>query len=209
MNILIWVAAAVTYVAFRLWYDGPRKSLRPEEVEHFMEVAEARADGDVNAQDRSVLRKFLEEDDGREFLMVNLVKFNPSPVTHPDSGREMAAFELLQEYFRPFMLQILRRAGHPVLSTRAVGGYLDAWNTPENPGWHAAGLVRYRSRRDAMLSFLANPDFDEIHKYKIAALQQTFAFPSQAQMGLYASPRLTVGLLLALVAALLNLALLA
>lgn len=207
MSISIWILAAAAYVAFRFWYDGSKTPLTPEEVDRFVRMAEERAGGDMDTRDRSVLRRFLEEDDGREFLMVNLVEFNPSPVVHPDTGEKIAAPDLLQQYFRPLMSAVLKRAGHPAVATRAIGGYLDAWNTPDNPGWHVAGLIRYRSRRDAMLSTLMNPDFDGIHKYKIAAMNQTFAFPSHTQIGLYASPRLTVGLALALVAALLNLAL--
>ena len=70
-----------------------------------------------------------------------------------------------------------------------------------------AGLVRYRSRRDVILLSFADTKFADIHKYKIAAMQQTFAFPIQTRAALYASPRLTVGLLLALGAALLQLTL--
>jgi len=72
---------------------------------------------------------------------------------------------------------------------------------------YAARLVRYRSRRDAMLASLASLEFDDIHKYKIAALKQTFAVPTQIQVALYASPRVTVALVLALGAALLQMAL--
>ena len=64
-----------------------------------------------------------------------------------------------------------------------------------------------QERRDAMLASLANPEFDALHKYKAAAIRQTFAFPTQPLAGLYASPRITVALALALAAALLHIAL--
>ena len=207
MTIAIWVGALVAYLAFRLWYDGVRKPLTDEEVSHFVSILERRAADDPDKQDIGVVRKFMEEDDGKEFIMVNLVEFNSSPVTHPDSGQDIKASALLTEYTKPFMGKILRRAGHPVIAGQAVGGYLDAWNTPEDPGWHMAGLVRYRSRRDVILLSFADPAFAEIHKYKIAAMKQTFAFPMQTRVALYASPRVTVALLLALGAALLQLAL--
>ncbi|MEM1113325.1 MAG: hypothetical protein AAGI11_15540 [Pseudomonadota bacterium] len=207
MAIAIWGAALVLYLAFRLWYDGIRKPLTAEEVEEFTHHLEQRAEHGADKQDIAVLRKFMEEDDGKEFIMVNLVQFNPSPVEHPDTGQGVKAQELLLEYFKPLMKLFLRRAGHPVLSTRVVGGYMDAWNTPPNPGWHVAGLIRYRSRRDAMLATMADAEFDHIHKYKAAALRQTFAIPAQKSMGLYASPRVTLALVLALAAALLQLAL--
>ena len=203
MVVAIWVVALLAYLAFRLWYDGLRKPLTAEEVEEYTRLLEQREDFD--ALDLAVMRKFLEEDDGKEFIMMNLLQFNPSPMKHPDTGQDARADSVLQEYFRPFMGQVVRRAGHPVITGRAVGGYLDAWNTPPDPGWHAAGLVRYRSRRDCIELSLASERFQEIHKYKIAALKQTFAFPAQTQMSLYASPRVTVAMALALAAAFLQL----
>ena len=207
MTIAIWVGALVAYLAFRLWYDGVKKPLTEDEITHIIKILEQRAADGLDKQDIAIVRQFMEQDDGKEFIMVNLIQFNPSPVTHPDSGQGVKAQELVQAYFKPLMKTLFRRAGHPVLVSRAVGGYVDAWNTPPNPGWHAAGLIRYRSRRDAMQASLANPAFDEIHKYKIAALKQTFAFPTQTQTALYASPRVTVALVLALGATLLQLAL--
>jgi hypothetical protein len=207
MAIAIWLGALVAYLAFRLWYDGFRKPLTDEEVAHFVSILERRAADGADKQDIALVRQFMEQDDGKEFIMVNLIQFNPSPVTHPDTGEGVTAQEVVQDYFKPFMKTLFRRAGHPVLMTRAVGGYFDAWNTPPDPGWHAAGLVRYRSRRDVMQASIAHPAFDGIHKYKVAALKQTFAFPTQTQAALYASPRVTVALVLALGAALLQLAL--
>jgi hypothetical protein len=196
--------AALAYLAFRLWYDGTRKALSANEIDHFLQLVRER--GDRGPEEIATIQKFMEEDDGKEFIMVNLIEFNASPVTHPDTGGAIKAPALLREYTRPFMGNILRRAGHPVIAGAGVGGYLDAWNTPPDPGWHMAGLVRYRSRRDAIVLSLADPAFAEIHKYEIAAMKQTFAFPMKTQVALYASPRLTVALVLALGAALLQLA---
>ena len=204
MTLTIWICALIAYLAFRFWYDGVRKPLSPQEIDEFMAVMERRVNEGLEQQDIAVLRRFLEEDDGKEFLMVNLLQFNPSPLPHPDSGADTDAPSLLQEYFKPLMKMFLKRAGHPVLTSRVVGGYIESWNTAADPGWHAAGIVRYRSRRDAMLASLASAEFDAIHKYKIAALNQTFAMPTQRLIGFYASPRVTVGLALALVASLLQ-----
>ena len=207
MEIAVWVVATLFYLAFRVWYDGLGRPLTPQEIEHFLQIIREHADPGLDTRDIATLRRFMEEDDGREFIMANLIEFNDSPVTHPDTGKEMSAPALLAQYTKPFMGRILRQAGHPVIAGRGVGGYLDAWNTPPDPGWHMIGLVRYRSRRDAMSSSLADPAFAAIHKYKIAAIRQTLAFPAKTQVALYASPRVTVALVLALCAALLQLAL--
>lgn len=205
MAVLIWILAALIYLLFRLWYDGRGKPLAPEEIERFSGLIKDQAEDGANEQYLEVVRRFMQEDDGREFVMVNLVEFNESPVVHPDTAKDIKAATLLQEYTKPFIGKILRRAAHPVIAGRGVGGYLDAWNTPPDPGWHMAGLVRYRSRRDAIELSLADPAFAAIHKYKIAAMKQTFAFPMKTQVGLYASPRFTVALVLALGASLAHL----
>ena len=205
MTLAIWATALLVYLVFRLWYDGLRKPLTAKEVEEYTRLFEQR--NDIEAVDLAVMRKFLEEDDGKEFIMMNLLQYNPSPMKHPDTGQDVQADSVLQEYFRPFMGQVIRRAGHPVIAGRAVGGYLDAWNTPPDPGWHGAGLIRYRSRRDIIELSLASAKFQDLHKYKVAALKQTISFPTHTQMGLYASPRVTVAMALALTAALLQLAL--
>ncbi|MFT4769832.1 MAG: hypothetical protein ACI8RN_002986 [Glaciecola sp.] len=207
MTMSVWGGALAIYMLFRLWYDGFQKPLKQEEVESFVELATARADKGAQASDLEGLRKFLEEDDGKEFIMVNLLRFNTAPISDPDTGEATTGQILLGKYFKPFMGRMLRRAGHPVITGQVKGGYLDEWNTAANPGWHGAGLVRYRSRRDAMELSLANADFDELHKYKVAALAQTFAVPTQRKMGFYASPRLSVALILALAAALIQLVL--
>jgi hypothetical protein len=207
MTIAIWILAAMTYLAFRLWYDGLGKPLTVDEIAHFSQIIQERAGEGLTTGEVATLGKFMEEDDGKEFLMVNLVQFNASPVTHPETGQDIRAPELLTEYTKPFMGKILRRAGHPVIAGQSLGGYLDAWSTPPDPGWHMAGLVRYRSRRDAIELSIADPTFATIHKYKIAAIKQTFAFPIKTQVALYASPRLSVALVVALGASLLQLAL--
>lgn len=207
MALYIWGAAIVMYGLFRLWYDGLRKPLSEAEIAHYLELMEVASEGGLASDDRSTARRFMEEDDGKEFIMVNLVEFNPSPVSHPDTGKPTKAGALLQEYTGPFLASILKRACHPVIGMRAVGGYLESWNTPADPGWHMAGLVRYRSRRDMLLSSVASESFADVHKYKIAAMAQTYAFPAQTQAALYLSPRGSVALVLALGAALLQLAL--
>jgi hypothetical protein len=205
MTIALWILAALVYLVFRLWYDGQRKPLTSEEIEHYVQLIRDQGGEGMDEQKIETVRRFMQEDDGNEFIMVNLVEFNDSPVTHPETGEDIKAPALLTEYTRPFLGGILRRAGHPVIAGRGVGGYLDAWNTPEDPGWHMVGLVRYRSRRDVVVSSFADPAFAAIHKYKIAAMKQTFAFPMQTRLGFYASPRWTVALLLALGASLLQL----
>ncbi len=202
-GIWIWLAAAVVYVAFLAWYDNWRGPLRPEEISDF--VARLKASGPADAAAVASLRRFMEEDDGREFMMLNVIRLNPDPLPHPETGEPTPASELLQRYFGSFLPPLTRRAGHPLLQARKVGDYVDSWNVEPDPGWSFMGYVRYRSRRDLM-EMLTMPSFAGAHEFKTAAMLSTFNFPTRPVVSLYAGPRIWVALGLALVAALAHLA---
>jgi hypothetical protein len=202
----VWLAAAMIYAAFRAWYDNWRGALRPEEIADFVEQLEASGLGD--AQDRENLRRFMEEDDGREFVMLNLVRLSPSPLPHPETGEPTLARDLLRGYLGTFLPRLVWRAGHPLLQARKVGAYIDSWNVEPDPGWSFMGYMRYRSRRD-LIEMVTTPGFDGAHAFKTAAIPNTFSFPTQPTISVYAGPRIWMALVLALIAALVHLAMLA
>jgi hypothetical protein len=199
----IWLAAALVYAAFRLWYDNWRGPLRPEEVERFVAAVRGTSSGELN--DLDVLRAFLESDDGREFYMLNLVRIAPGDVPHPKTGAPTSPVKLVREYIAGFLPTLIRHGGHPAFQARKVGGYIDAWNNAPDPGWSIVGMMRYRSRRDMAL-LATDPRFTAAHPFKAAAIPVTFSFPTAPAPGLLLGPRVWVALVLALVAALTQLA---
>jgi hypothetical protein len=152
-----------------------------------------------------MLRAFLEADDGREFFMLNLVRINQGPVVAPGATKESDARTVLDGYTRHFMPALFRRAGHPAFFGRAAGGYLEQWNVAPDPGWSFGAAIRYRSRRD-MIELVVDPRFANAHEFKAAAIATTFAFPTSPGF-VMVGPKIWVGLVLALVAALAQLAL--
>jgi len=202
----VWLVAAALYGAFRLFYDNWRGPLTQPEIDALLARAEEQGAGELN--DLSVVRRFLEDDDGREFVMVNLVRVPDTPVTDPDSGAQVPAAEMMKAYSKAFMPRLIRHGGHPALAARKVGGYVDAWMVGPDPGWSIVGFMRYRSRRDLM-EMVVDPAFGDAHKYKVLGVAETFSFPTQAFIRAYVSPRVTVFLVLALAAALAQLAILA
>lgn len=199
----MWVpfaVAALAYLLFRLWYDGVRGPLTPAEIEAGLGRIDAR--GGSQGTDREAFRAFLEADDGREFVMLNLVKVMPGMARHPETGRDVPARSLLDHYSRHFIRRLMLRGGHPALVARKVGPYVDAWGDVQpDPGWSIMGYMRYRSRRD-LLALAADPSFGPIHAYKALGTATTLSFPTQRLLSLYVGPRVWVGLLLALAAAL-------
>src|SRR3546814_17479269 len=78
---------------------------------------------DATGNDAARLRAFLEADDGREFVMLNLVKTRPGIVADPDSGEALGGAAGLGRYSRVFVRGLMRRGGHPLFVGRKVGGY--------------------------------------------------------------------------------------
>lgn len=200
---IIWGAAALLYLGFRAWYDNWRGPLRPEEIEALMARVDRGAAGNDAA--RAAIRAFLEADDGREFVMFNIVKTTRDPVPDPLGGPDQPGVELLNRYARHFIRVLVRRGGHPLMVRRKIGGYVDSWAAGDDPGWSVIGLMRYRSRRDMMLLAL-DPVFARHHPDKLAGTLATFSFPTAPQLSLALAPRAWVALVLALAAALADLA---
>lgn len=199
-----WAVAVALYAVFRAWYDNWRGPLTQLEIDEFMR--EVQRHPSVQLNDMAVLRAFFEQDDGKEFVMLNLVRIAPGDATHPTSGARVPARDLMNEYTRVFMPALLRRGGHPAIVARKVGGYVDAWHVEPDPGWSIVGFMRYRSRRDVM-SLVLDPRFTEAHPFKVAGTAETFSFPTQTLLMLFVGPRVWIGLVLALAAALVQLAL--
>ncbi|RIL06342.1 MAG: hypothetical protein DCC71_07050 [Proteobacteria bacterium] len=197
----VWTGAALLYAAFRVWYDNWRGALRPDEIERFLAALPGTPGAGGN--DADTLRRFLEADDGREFWMLNLVRLASGDVPHPRTGAPTRAAALMREYVRGFLPVLIRHGGHPVLQARKIGGYVDAWNVPPDPGWSLVGVMRYRSRRD-MVELASDPRFTAAHPFKFAAIPVTASFPTAPGLALLLGPRVWVALVLALGAALLT-----
>jgi hypothetical protein len=198
----IWTAAVVLYGAFELWYGNRRGRLTPAEIDDYMARIAASAES-ASPERLATIRAFLEADDGREFFMANLIRLPPEPVMDPVTGEARPAPAVLRGYTGSFMPWLFRRAGHPAFFGRAAGGYVEHWGVEPNPGWTLVGVVRYRSRRD-MMELATDPRFGPAHAFKLAAMSHTLAFPVAPGMA-FLGPRVWIGLLLALLAALAHL----
>jgi hypothetical protein len=197
-----WLAAALLYALFRLWYDGFSAPLSIDEVARYVAIMEERGQPPERI---ALLKKFLGEDDGRDFVMVNFIAFEDAPRAVGDmkpgeSGR--AALERYMAYMTP---ALLARASHPILGGDAAASAIEVWGLPDAERWSMAGVVRYRSRRD-MIEIATQPEFRDAHVYKRAAMERTIAVPI-APYFVAGGPRLGAALLLVTGAALAHAAL--
>lgn len=194
----LWLAGLVVYAAFFWWYTNTGGPLDVEEVAEF---AAAMRDSGSTPERIANLRRFMAEDDGRQFLMVNVLDLaeNPSPVPGTPAGASASA--LLDRYMDYMYPAMFSRASHPVFSGDAVFGAMDLAGFGDHPHagqWTQAALVRYRSRRDLM-EIALNPEFGERHPLKLAALEKTIAFPVSPNLYLSDARVLLLFLLLPIV----------
>ncbi len=69
--------------------------------------------------------------------------------------------------------------------------------------WETAALFRYKSRRTFLRNSYSSRDVYSKHKYKIAALEKTIAFPVENQLYL-GDPRLLLGFIFLIIGLLLR-----
>ena len=192
--VMIWIIAVLAYVAFWFWYVGFQKKVTPQEVAATMSIFEH--DDTWTTTQKEHLRNFLLADDGKDFVMVNLL--------HLKSPKK-ESLEKLNTYQRIFLGSLLRKAGHPVMIARAASGNVENVACDHADDWSAAGMIRYRSRRDLM-DILPATIGSEHHRLKLESLEKTFAFPASPWF-VFGGPRIVVALGIALLASLMHITL--
>ena len=68
----IWGIAALLYVGFWFWYIGISRKITSDEVESTINLLQTRSNYSVKQID--AIRHFFEQDDGKDFVMVNLLE---------------------------------------------------------------------------------------------------------------------------------------
>ncbi|MEM7007425.1 MAG: hypothetical protein AAF498_16230 [Pseudomonadota bacterium] len=196
---VIWGLPLILYAGFWLWYTPLGGPLTAAEIDDMLAGAEAR---DEPAENLELLRRFLEEDDGRSFVMVNIIDLSDAPPDLPATGPGASAGDLMDHYLEYMFPALFRRASHPVFFGTAVSDSVDIVGIENAEVWDMTGLMRYRSRRD-LWEIASHPSFEDRHKYKIGALDKTVAFPVRPTLFL-SDPRLLLGLIALLLASLLE-----
>ncbi len=187
---VVWTVAAVSYASFLLWYLPLWRRVSPQEVRQVVAAAEAEG---LSPERLAELQRFLEEDRGESFVIVNLLQLREPKA---DARRAMEVYQTR------FMGRLLRMGGFPLYAGRAaMARNIEQWGI-DAEGWDAVALVRYRCRRDLARMILFSLEGDT-REFKHAGLERTFALPVLPIVS-SVSPCLLVGLIIALAAALLQ-----
>ena len=159
----LWAAPGLLWLALCFWYTNTSGPITAEEREAILAAAAQEGWSDERL---SGIERFMVEDDGGQFLMVNLLDLAADPEASANMDRYM-------EHMLP---ALLARACHPAFAGNVVHQAMDLAGIEGAETWDSVGIVRYRSRRD-LLEIALNPVFSDKHDYKIEALAKTIAVP--------------------------------
>lgn len=187
------LALTALYVLFCLWYTPLGGPLSAQEVDDYVSRFAA---GGLDEAGQQTLRKFLEEDTGGDFAMVNAIELREPPTRVAGVEPGDTASDVLGKYMEYMWPALMKRACHPVLMGGAAAGAMDLWGLEESArAWSQGAAMRYRSRRD-MMEIATNPEFQGRHDFKEAAMLKTIAFPIDPWFH-FGDPRLLGALCLA------------
>ena len=191
----IWIGIVVIYAGFFFWYTDIGGKLDEEEIEFFLEKIEENASANsVDLIQISFIKRFMEEDTGRQFLMVNNIDMDEDPEDVEGAEPGESAESLLDRYMEHMYSQLLKRACHPIFAGYAIHPSMDIVGIEGAEIWDQAALMRYKSRR-AFMEVVTHPDMLSKHDFKVAALEKTIAYPVETALYL-SDPRLLLALIL-------------
>ena len=194
MSQLIVFGVCVTlYVAFFLWYRSFGKPLTQEKANSLIEALHQESqkrEGKNHEEAGELLEKFkeiLHADDGKEFFMINLMKFK-------NSDPHSEAMQAHQRYSKAIIPFLLKYGGHPVFVSNISGKFL---YLDDSEDWDQVGIIRYRSRRD-FLRMALDVAKKNGSQDKWISMEKTQVFPTKAFLNL-GSPRIIIGFILLII----------
>jgi len=195
----IWISLLVIYAGFFLWYTNIGGKLDKEEIQFFLEKFEENAsansaDPETYNSQKNLIKRFMEEDTGRQFLMVNNIDMDDDPEDVEGAEPGESAERLLDRYMEHMYAQLLKRACHPVFAGNAVHPSMDLVGIEGAEIWDQAALMRYKSRR-AFMEVVTHPNMGSKHAFKVAAMEKTIAYPVETVLYL-GDPRFLLALIL-------------
>lgn len=197
----IWVVLLGIYAVFFSWYTSFGGPLSDEEIEFYIDRFENREPAPTPER-IAMMRKFMEEDTGDDFVMVNVIELYDTPLQVEGVESGETSEEVLAKYMEYMIPALVSRACHPIFMGYAAAPALDLMNADGMEHWSQGAGMRYRSRRD-VIEISGNPEFAGRHEFKVAAMSKTIAFPIDPwfQLG---DPRLVLALVLGLLGSLLS-----
>ncbi len=185
----IFVPLALLYLVFWLWYGGNGQPMSPQEIEEALHKLRSTDPTHDNSEEIEDVRQLLMSDDGKEFVMQNLVRYRAKAIYPEGSHFSDDPREADKRYGKSIMGDLLRYGNLLIFIARKSGDFVK----PEGAdAWHYVAMVRYRSRRD-FVRFATRANQADKFMHKWAAIEKTHVFPVKPLISLFAV-RTLVGL---------------
>ena len=185
----IFLPLALLYVSFWMWYGGNGQRMSAEEIEESLRALKSTDLANINEAEIEDVRQLLSSDDGKEFVMQNLVRYRAKALYPEGSPYSDDPREADNRYGKSIIGDLLRYGNLVIFIARKSGDFVK----PEGAdAWHYVAMVRYRSRRD-FVRFLIRANQAEKFMHKWAAIEKTHVFPVKPMISLFAV-RTLVGL---------------
>ena len=172
---------ALLYVLFLMWFNSSEHPVSVEEAEsRLVKISESslNAGGKVPEIGPDELHAFFAGDDGREFFMVNLIKYRDKALYPQELKQEMGDDPMLanDRYGRAIMPYLIKNGSVPIYMSNVSGRFI---HTDGATDWDAVGIVRYRSRRDFLnMIEQISQSTSSIMVHKWASVERTQVFPT-------------------------------
>ena len=201
-----WFILIFIYCTFFVWYTDLGGKLNSDEIATYLvklqENIEAvkfssPAEKEESKEQGKIIEKFMREDSGRQFFVVNNIDMSDDPQDVEGAQPGEDADQLMGRYMEHMYAELFKRASHPVFMGNAVSQAIDVVGIENADSWGIAALMRYKSRR-AFMEIVSNPKMRGKHEFKIAALNKTIAYPVETFVYL-SDPRLLLGFILLII----------
>jgi hypothetical protein len=199
-----WLILGSVYIVFFFWYTDIEGALSQEEIQGFLNKHEQNIIDNRSSPNleelqlrMDFLRRFMEEDSGRQFIMVNNIEMDPDPGDVPGANSGESADELLSRYMEHMWPNLLKRASHPIFGGNAIWQSMDLVGIEGAETWDQIALMRYKSRR-AFMEIVTHPNMMDRHDFKVAAMQKTIAYPVEP-FAYFSDLRIILGMLMVII----------
>lgn len=165
----------LAFLGFCAWHTPLRGPLTDAEVDAFM--ASQAAAGGSDWTDMEAVEAFLRADDGRPFVMINLMEVRDVAKYPEGYGSEIAlGTEADAIYGQAVLPLLLRRGSYPVVQARRYHTIINSVGATAGQ-FDRFAMVRYRSRRD-LIDMLSSDAFIAAGVHKWASLENTLVAPA-------------------------------
>jgi hypothetical protein len=179
-TLMVALPLTALYAAFLLWYGGRGRPLTREEIESCLAPLRARARDELGRAHLADLERLPAHDDGREFMMYNVIRYREKAAYPPGYDYGPSAPAADRRYGKALVPYLLRYRNLPVFIARRSGEFVEPAGIDR---WDVVAMVRYRSLRD-FLRFANATTTERITVHKWAAIEKTRIFPVQPLVSL-------------------------